>query len=351
MKFEQGRALIVGVADYADVGSLPAAVLNDTRDIADLLRSSSCGYPAENITVLTDREATLAGIRKALANLAASAQPKDTVVIFFSGHGVVLDTGPDPTSALVPQDARLSDLVGTTLGEAELSRAISNIKASRVLLIIDACHAGGAASLKSIVNEEFVEGFAEKSLSQLGRGVGRAVFASSRASETSLILTGATNSVFTTAVLSGLKGAVPGSGDGTVKVFDLFNHVAEAVRQAVPGRQHPIFKASQLEENFPVALARGGVKSTEHTEQAVRDRGLETIFVDLFPMGPLDQDLWLRAGGDVSRLTLSGNGRSQWFGALRLLSRGGGGGEITQRSLVEAALEEFPRHRDLQALL
>lgn len=29
----------------------------------------------------------------------------------------------------------------------------------------------------------------------------------------------------------------------------------------MPGRQHPIFKASDLEDNFAVALDRGGAKS------------------------------------------------------------------------------------------
>lgn len=353
MKFNQGRALIIGVANYEAVGSLPAAVLNDALDTAETLKSSMyCGYPEENVTVLTDDAATLENIRKALADLAAVATTDDTVAIFFSGHGARIGSDATATSALVPYDCKLADVAGTTLGEAELSAAIAVIRAPRVILVVDACHAAGTATLKSGLGEHgeegIDEGFTEKSLQQLARGTGRVVLASSRATETSLAFRNERNSVFTTAMLSGLKGAATAASDGTIRVFDLFNYVSEAVRKSVPGRQHPVFKASDLEENFPVALAHGGTKSiSPNVDQ--RHRDLEQIMPDLFPLGPMDQDIWLRSGGDVSRLRLSGNGRAQWFAALRLISLGGGGG-ISRESLVDAALDEFPAHRELKDL-
>lgn len=353
MKFDKGRALIIGVANYEAVRALPAAVLNDALDTAETLKSSAyCGYPEANVTVLTDDAATLENIRKALAGLATTATPGDTVAIFFSGHGARIGWGAAATSALVPYDCKLTDVAGTTLGEAELSAAIAAIKAPRVIVVIDACHAAGTATLKSGLGkhgeEGIAEGFDDKSLQQLARGTGRVVLASSRATETSLVLRRERNSVFTTAMLSGLKGAATAACDGTIRVFDLFNHVSETVRQSVPGKQHPVFKASDLEENFPVALALGGAKSISPSVDQ-RHRDLEQIMPDLFPLGPSDQDIWLRAGGDVSRLRLSGNGRAQWFSALRLISLGGGGG-ISRESLVGAALDEFPGHRELKAL-
>lgn len=353
MKFDHGRALIIGVANYDAVTGLPAAVLNDALDTAETLKSSAyCGYPEANVTILTDGEATLANTRKALADLAASATTNDTVAIFFSGHGARIGNGATATSALVPYDCKLTDIAGTTLGEAELSAAIAAIKAPRVIVVVDACHSAGTATLKSDLgnDEGYVidEGFDEKSLQRLARGTGRVVFASSRATETSLVLKSERNSVFTTAMLSGLKGAATAATDGTIRVFDLFNHVSETVRKAVPGRQHPVFKASDLEENFPIALALGGTKSILPSGEQ-RHRDLEQIMSDLFPLGPTDQDIWLRAGGEVSRLKLSGSGRAQWFAALRLISLGGGGG-ISRESLIDAALDEFPAHRELKAL-
>jgi hypothetical protein len=218
--------------------------------------------------------------------------------------------------------------------------------------VIDACHAAGAASLKSGLEGEvdgvLDEGFDEKSLQQLASGTGRVVLASSRAAETSLVLRGERNSVFTTAMLAGLKGAANTAGDGTIRVFDLFNHVAEAVKQAVPGRQHPVFKASDLEENFPIALALGGGKSIS-PGAAGYPRDLDQIMPDLYPLGPTDEQVWQRAGGDVSRLRTSGSGRAQWHSALRLVGHGGGGA-ITRGSLIDTALDDFPAHRELRAL-
>lgn len=208
MKFDQGRALVIGVANYQEVNKLPEAVLNDARDIANVLRSPDlCGYPENSVTVLLDDKATLAGIRKALAELAADAKPHDTVAIFFSGHGARFGLGDSATNALIPYDCRRNDALATTLGESELSNALAAIKASRLLVVVDACHAGGVATLKSDSPENFVEGFDEKSLQRLSQGTGRVVLASSRASETSLVLRGERNSVFTKAVLDGLRGA------------------------------------------------------------------------------------------------------------------------------------------------
>ena len=354
MLFNQGRALVIGVGNYEEVGRLPEAVVNDARDTADALKSPSyCGYPVTNVTVLTDDQATLEGIRNGLADLAAGATADDTVVIFFSGHGTRFGSGGAATSALIPYDCKRGDLAGTTLGEAEFSATIAAIKAPRVVVIIDACHAAGVAALKSDLDEKWDDGldkgFDEKSLQHLASGTGRVVFASSRATETSLVREGERNSVFTTAMLAGLKGAAGVADDGAIRVFDLFNYVSEVVRQAVPGRQHPIFKASDLEENFPIALALSGSKSL--ALDGIRpERKLEQIMADLFPAGPTDQQIWLRAGGELANLVLGSTGRAQWFSALRLLSQGGGGGSVTRESLIDAALEEFPAHRELRAL-
>jgi hypothetical protein len=64
------------------------------------------------------------------------------------------------------------------------------------------------------------------------------------------------NSLFTHYLLNALKGACSSHGDGLVRVFDVFHYIADNV----PGRaaQHPIFKAHEVETNFPLALNFGG---------------------------------------------------------------------------------------------
>jgi nucleoside phosphorylase len=69
----------------------------------------------------------------------------------------------------------------------------------------------------------------------------------------------------------------------------------------------------------------------------------------LYPRGPDENGLWVDAGGDLSALDLSGNGRSQWFRALRLLENGGGG-LISPESLVGSMLKSFGSNYELQYL-
>ena len=355
--FATGYAVVIGVANYRNVCPLPEAVLNDARDVAATLTSDACcGYEPRNVHLLLDGDATLTRIRAALDSVAGNSGPDDTVVIFFSGHGARLGDPADPESALLPFECDGRTLETTSLSETEFSSALQRIPARRLLVLIDACHSGGAGSFKGQGMEESLTlGYSEKSLGRLAQGVGRVLIASSRADETSLVMTNARNSVFTTRLLEALRGRGRTSGDGVIRVFEIFNHIAEMVKRTVPGRQHPIFKASDLEDNFPVALDRGGAKSNAPAavSRAVPDiwSQLGNILPDLYPAGPMDQEIWARAGGDLSRLRLSDTGRANWFAALRTLRLGGGGVGIRMESLIEAALEDYPHHPDLAALL
>lgn len=357
-KFSNGHALVIAISAYNEVNPLPPEIVNDARAITAVLTDPEyCGYAPQNITLLLDEHATLEAIRRELYLLTNRTSSTDTVFIYFSGHGTTLGSPIDPISALVPVDCELSNLLKTVLMEEEFSAALTKIQAQRLVVFIDACHSGGAGSLKFIGDDLGTNlGFNDKTLGRLAQGTGRVIIASSRASETSLILHGASNSLFTEHLVGALKGAAHTHKDGLIRIFDVFNYVSEKVQAAVPGRQHPIFKASDLEDNFPVALDCGGMKSITSTlnisnaNESVLSRQLEDIFADLYPAGPQDQEIWVRAGGDISRLRLNGTGRVQWFSALRTMRQGGGGQMINQHALVQTALQDFPHHLELKNL-
>ena len=70
-QFDKGRALVIGIADYPHVSKLPKNVLDDAWDIVDTLCATGhCGFPAANVEILLDGQATAEGIRKALNRLA-----------------------------------------------------------------------------------------------------------------------------------------------------------------------------------------------------------------------------------------------------------------------------------------
>ena len=354
--FATGHAIVIGVANYIHGSPLPGAVLNDARDVAAVLTSSAyCGYEAHNVHLLLDGEATLERIRAALASVVGASGPDDTVVIFFSGHGANLGDPADPESALLPVECDPRTLDTTSLSEPEFSAALQRFAAQRLLVLIDACHSAGAGSFKAAQAAQLPAlGYSEKSLGRLAQGTGRVLIASSRASEESLVFSSARNSVFTSHLLDALRGQSRTRGDGLIRVFEIFNHVSEMVKRQVPGRQHPVFKASDLEDNFPVALNRGGVKSTPSPPVSAADpdiwNQLGQIMPDLYPAGPMDQKIWARAGGDPSRLHRNETGRVAWFKALGTLRRGGGGLNIRHETLIRAALEDYPYHHGLSAL-
>jgi hypothetical protein len=69
----------------------------------------------------------------------------------------------------------------------------------------------------------------------------------------------------------------------------------------------------------------------------------------LYPRGPDDSNVWEDAGGDLSYVDLSGNARTQWSKAIRLLEKGGGG-KVSAATLLDRMLQEFGKNYELQYL-
>jgi hypothetical protein len=253
--FEQGHALVVGIANYSLVRPvLPETVLNDARDLCALLIDSAiCGYPSNQVTQLLDEAATADSIRDALTDLATRTGPDDTVIVFFSGHGAHDPAESDLSQFILPHDCDPGDLSATAIRGDEMTALLSGIQAGRLLVLFDSCHSGGAGDPKSIL-PQIKQGLSEEYYQALAQGKGRVVIASSRADEVSWALHGWDNSLFTHYLLEALRGEGRTLGDGYVRVFDVFRHVADHVPPQA--NQHPIFKATAMEEDFPIALAR-----------------------------------------------------------------------------------------------
>jgi adenosylhomocysteine nucleosidase len=77
---------------------------------------------------------------------------------------------------------------------------------------------------------------------------------------------------------------------------------------------------------------------------------LVNMTTSLYPTGPTDRNVWLRAGGDLSQIDLSPIGRTAWQRALHTLLQGGGGTSITIRTLVDTMSEDFPNNQSITAL-
>lgn len=358
--YPQGHALLIGVANYQHISRLPSAILNDVNDVAATLSSPDyCGYHPTNVITLLDASATRVAVLTGLDELATRAGPDDTACVFFSGHGGIVGDPSNEDTVLCTVDSDLANIENTSISSNELAAAFARIKAKRLLVFIDACHAGGAAISKYLTDNngnELKSGYSQNTFSKLAVGSGRALMASCRADESSSVFDNARNSVFTTALLAGLRGFADKSASGFIKVFDLFNYVSEEVPKLIPDEQHPIFKADNVEGNFAIALSQGGKKSANipETSLTVKEESswpvLEKTLIELYPFGPRDQEVWSRAGGDLSRLPFHPSGQAAWHAALRTLKQGGGGSDISFGSLLSVAKEDFSNHSGLATL-
>ncbi len=256
---ENAHALIVGIADYQNIRKLPR--VQDAPKIAGLLVDPNhCGYRPEAVTIVLDGDATQAGIRNGLAGLAGRSGPGSTVLIYFSGHGGRIESGPHAGEYLLPVDTTYPgdvELAGTAISGDEFTAALKSIQARKVLVIFDCCHAGGVGQPRDLIAAPVTPGFSDGYYERLRAGRGRVILASSRPSEFSYVLPGAEYGLFTEHLIGGLCGGVA-SDDGLVRIFDLFEYLQPRVTKQQP-QQHPLFKG-ELEENFPVALYRGGIR-------------------------------------------------------------------------------------------
>jgi hypothetical protein len=252
------HALVIGIADYQQVRKLPRT--QDARDVAALLRNpDQGGYPPEQVHLLEDGDATRTAIEQGLAKLAGAADEKSTVFIYFSGHGARVKSGLVPVPYLLPVEASATadELPRTAISGNEFRDALNAIRAHRLTVVLDCCHSGGIGEIKDLVGPEVELGLPDAYLDALksGKGRGRVILAAAREGEPAYVVPGARYGAFTEQLLAGLRGGVVGAG-GVIRILDLFHYVQQRLEQTQP-TQHPLLKA-EVEENYPVALYRGG---------------------------------------------------------------------------------------------
>ncbi|HXM49886.1 MAG TPA: caspase family protein [Pyrinomonadaceae bacterium] len=256
---ENAYALVAGIANYQNINPLPQTVLKDARDLYDLLIDPNyCGYLDQNVNLMLDDKATGAAFRAGLAELAERANEDSTVFFYLSSHGGRIDSGPFSGEYLLPVDTVYTSdesLSQSAISGPEFSAALRKIRARKLVAVLDCCHSGGIGQPKDAVAPTLKIGLPESYYDLLKAGRGRVIIASSRDTEFSWVLPGASNSLFTQHLLAALRGGAVGSG-GLIRVFDTFDYLQPRVTADQPA-QHPLFKA-ELEQNFPIASYQGG---------------------------------------------------------------------------------------------
>lgn len=78
---------------------------------------------------------------------------------------------------------------------------------------------------------------------------------------------------------------------------------------------------------------------------------LVEIAIKLYDKGPEDNDIWKRAGGEIGKLHNHKTREENWRNAISLLSNGGGGKDISVKSLIKEMIDDHPHNSDLKEII
>ncbi|MBP5971264.1 caspase family protein [Brasilonema sp. CT11] len=252
--FANGYALLIGVG--ADLG----ITVKDATALRDVLvNPNQAAYPPNQVNLLTETSATRQHILKAFDQLIEQVNQNSdaSVIIYYSGHGGRIKRTNE--YFLVPYGYDPSQRADTAISGLEFTQKIEAIKARKLVVLLDCCHAGGVPALKE-AGETFVKSPVPPDLLDiLGTGSGRVVVASSRKDEYSY--TGQPYSAFTDCLLEALQGKAAVNKDGYARILDVMIYLFNQVPNRASGPQHPfVNKVLDLGDNFPLCYYAGGSK-------------------------------------------------------------------------------------------
>jgi len=224
-----GYALVIGISKYKLID--PAQNLqfpeSDAQGIYRSLISKEAGaFPAENVHALIGPQATKESIRHELEDwLAKVAQPRDTVVVFFAGHGFDVDG----RGYFAPYDVDPDKVAETGYSMADFGRTLeTKVKATNKVLLVDACRSGKVS--RGLV-EQGDPGTVNAELGKLSNSF--LTFAAARERDRSYEdpKLGSGAGLFSYFVIRGLQGDADSNCDGFVTADELIEYVRTNVRQ------------------------------------------------------------------------------------------------------------------------
>ena len=251
------HAIVIGIKDFANPRLALTYPVADAELFASTLEARGRGLFSDIHVrrLLKPAETTNQAIIAALKQAQHDVGPEDLFVFYVASHGTV-DDGQyllitsnvgSTTTARLKQDALTQD---------SLKELISNIPASKKLVVLDTCSAGqlGDAIQVAMLTRGMSDDTAMKVLS---RAVGSTVL--SAATSVQEALEGYKgHGLFTYVIVEGLNGAADADKDGFVKTLELAdyvdNQVPELAERIFHHKQYPI--VSPTGQGFPLAKVK-----------------------------------------------------------------------------------------------
>ncbi|HEX8091823.1 MAG TPA: caspase family protein [Blastocatellia bacterium] len=240
-------AVVIGISKYPKVPGGQQLQFADRDAITFAEAVKKGGVKPDNVRLLTGPAATVASIKSAIGNWAArSADKSDTVLIFFSGHGVY---EPEFGEAyLLGYDSDPKDLYGSALSMSDINQAIARrVNSRQVLILADAVRRDffdpdkdGASTATA-----FTQVFSQITKSRAGAS---AIIASGPGEFSREGQRWGGLGVFTKHLIDALAGGADRNGNGLIAADELFDFLSARVSEDTSNKQHPWLCESALSQ-------------------------------------------------------------------------------------------------------
>ena len=195
----------VGIADYPGTEHDLRISDNDAKTIAKVFSVAK----QATVSILINEQATQSALLSTMHTSFMNANSEDIVILYFSGHGT--------PGALVCHDGLLT--------YQHIFKMLKGCKASRKVIIADACYAG-----KMRTNNQQTSSYNSQNVM---------LFLSSRTNEVSRE-SRYKNSLFTIFLERGLRGGADTNRDRYITARELYDFVHKGVIEASGNKQHPV---------------------------------------------------------------------------------------------------------------
>lgn len=141
--------VFVGISDYPGEDGDLSYTADDARAMYSAF-ATAAGMQVDHGVILTDSQATIEGVKGAVARLGAQMNPEDSFIFFYSGHGGRVKRDGWQSADPDGQDETLALYDGHLLDDA-FSEVLDGVGAGTTLIVLDACFSGGFA--KDIISK------------------------------------------------------------------------------------------------------------------------------------------------------------------------------------------------------
>ncbi|MBI2300186.1 MAG: caspase family protein [Armatimonadetes bacterium] len=270
--------IAAGVDKYedAEISSLNYAVA-DVAALADAFRAT--GVPADHILLLTSdakdisQQPRRSTILRVLQKVRERCDTEDTVLFFFSGHGMEKDG----QAFLLTLEANRELLAETALPMSMVNSIAAGFLARSTLFVIDACRNdpdAGRANADASMGDAFVKGVRPRMLR------GSAVLFACGVGQRAWEMPDSGHGAFTHFLLQGLAGAARAE-DGSVRLSSLAEYVVKEVPSWSERSKHPA-QTPYLDnpEKVDIVLVQPGAQAVATGEVLVRSQpdGARIVF-------------------------------------------------------------------------